>query len=97
MMPRFNPDQRVSQVPRLAFRVWGGRGVLINPPRQESHVLSGVGAAIWEKLKSPVRVGDLAAAIATEYEVSPEAASADCDAFLGDLLDRGLIRVAEGS
>lgn len=96
-MPRFTPEQRIAQVPRLAFRVWEGRGILINPARRESHVLSAVGAEIWSRIKEPARFADVCAQVASDYALPPETAAADCDEFLGALLDKGLVRIVDAA
>ena len=87
------PHQQVAQLPRLAFRVIDEKGILIQPRQQMAHVLSPVAAFIWARMKQPVTLADLAAAVAGEFSVTPETALADCGEFVDDLLARGMVEV----
>jgi hypothetical protein len=58
---------------------------------QDLFVLDGVGQWVWERLDGTRDVDDLAAQACQEFNVSPEAARADLESFLGELLDAGLV------
>jgi hypothetical protein len=59
--------------------------------------LNGVGSEIWTMLGEPRRVGDLCAALASTYEVDEQTLVADVTRFLQVLIDRGLVRIVEGT
>ena len=92
-MPSIQPNQQIVQLPRLAFRVIDDVGVLVQPKAQLAHMLNPVAAFVWARLKTPVPLSDLAAAVAEEFQISGEVALADCREFIDDLQRRGLIEV----
>ncbi len=55
--------------------------------------LKGVGETIWNALAEPRSAKELIDLIVSEYDVSPDQAAVDLDAFLTDLLARGLCTV----
>jgi len=56
------------------------------------YTMNPVGAFIWEKLDGRATVAEIGAAIAREYEVDPQAASADLLDFLRELESAGAVR-----
>ena len=61
------------------------------------YVLNPVGSRIWELLRSPTTVDQIAEIVAGEFAVSPKAAADDVVEFLDSLDARGLIHeVMEG-
>lgn len=58
---------------------------------QELFVLNGVGEWVWERLDGTLSVEALAEGVAAAYEVTPEEACADVEAFLGELAEAGLL------
>lgn len=53
--------------------------------------LNGTGSLIWKLLESPRTIRDLSDALATEFNVSLEAANQDVQGFVGELEDVGLV------
>ena len=58
----------------------------------EAQVLNEVGGRVWALVDGRQDVAAIAAEVAGEFDVSPEQASADVQAFLAELLERGLVR-----
>jgi Coenzyme PQQ synthesis protein D (PqqD) len=58
------------------------------------YVLNQVASRIWQLVASPITVERIVDAIAREFEVSAERATADVTEFLATLDARGLIRSA---
>lgn len=56
--------------------------------------LDGAGARIWQLLQRPTSLASLRDALVAEYDVERRRCEADLQDLLGDLLDRGLIRMA---
>lgn len=79
--------------PGVISRLMDGEAVLVHPAQGKVRVLNTVGARIWELADGSRDLAALAAAIATEYEVSPERAQADVSAFCEDLVRRGVMVV----
>lgn len=55
------------------------------------HVLNETGARVWELLQHGDRPTGIAAAVATEFDVTPESAAADVQALVSRLLEENLI------
>lgn len=56
--------------------------------------LEGAGARIWRLLRRPVTLAVLQEAIGGEYAVEPARCREDVAELVGELLQRGLIRIA---
>lgn len=54
--------------------------------------LDPVGAAIWDRMASPVSLDDLAAAVSADYAIAPEECRRDIADLLDDMLTHGLIQ-----
>ena len=54
--------------------------------------LDPVGASVWDRMAAPASLDDLTAAIAAEYEVTPEECRRDISDLLDDMLTHGLIQ-----
>jgi hypothetical protein len=65
--------------------------VLLNEDTNHFHELGAVAPRIWELLMSPSTVADLVAVLTTEFEVSDEQCTAEVEAFLAQLQQRGLV------
>ncbi|HWR13931.1 MAG TPA: PqqD family protein [Terriglobales bacterium] len=70
-----------------------GEAVILHLDDGVYYGLNPVGTFIWNRLKAPQRVGDLAAIVAAEFDVSLEQCAADIHDLLVDLLKNGLIEV----
>jgi hypothetical protein len=53
--------------------------------------LNDVGARIWEIIETPTALPDICAALAKEFETTPEACRPEVEAFLGELAARGAV------
>jgi coenzyme PQQ synthesis protein D (PqqD) len=53
--------------------------------------MNAVGSAIWNRIDGKATVGELARALADEFEISPEAAAPDVEEFVRLLSDKGLV------
>jgi Coenzyme PQQ synthesis protein D (PqqD) len=59
--------------------------------------LNEVGTLIWQQVQQPRKVQEIRDAILREYEVSPEECERDLFKLLGELLEKGLIEVRDGT
>ena len=55
-------------------------------------VLNPVGARIWALLQEPATVAYIADVLVREYQVTPDVARSDADAFVSQLAARGLVQ-----
>lgn len=70
-----------------------GEAVILNLADGVYYGLDGVGARVWELLREPRTVGELAGAVAAEFEVDAETAARDLEVLLADLTARRLVDV----
>ena len=72
-------------------RLLDGEAVIVLPDRGEVKVLNEVGAQIWTLADGSRSVREIAASVASVYQVSPAEAEADTVEFLRELLEKALI------
>jgi hypothetical protein len=53
--------------------------------------LNEVGARVWELIDTPMAVPQICAALAEEFETTPDACRAEVEAFLSELENRGAV------
>jgi hypothetical protein len=83
----------LSRHPHAVFREYDGETVVLVPSAEtEAQVLNEVGGRVWELVDGRRDVASIVAAVAEEFEVSREEAAADVRSFLGDLMNRDLVR-----
>jgi hypothetical protein len=72
-------------------RILEREAVIVLPDKGEVKVLNEVGARIWELADGSRSVREIAAAIASVYDVSQREAEADTVEFLQELREKALI------
>jgi hypothetical protein len=77
--------------PRAAWQVLDGEAVLIDLDRGRSLGLNETGSFLWPRLPSSTEE-DLVSALLAEFDVTPEKARLDVNAFLLQLRERGFIQ-----
>ena len=60
------------------------------------YVLNDVGSCIWELLRAPMTLDDIASAIVEDFAVERDLARTDAVTFLDELASRGLICATSG-
>lgn len=91
---------RFAKKGEFAFRVIAGETLLV-PIKAgvgelgSIYTLNEVGAAIWALVGPDRTTAEITRRICTDFEVTPEKAGQDVGAFLGALLERGLIEPVE--
>ena len=76
-------------------KVLDGEAVIINLANGTYYSADGVGGQVWNRLEQGLRLADVAAEIASLYDVSAEQARADVLSFANDLVKEDLVAVAE--
>lgn len=69
--------------------------VLLSMDSAQYFGLNPTGSRLWELLQHPRRVGDIAKAMAEEYEVEPSRVEADVIAVVRELLSEGLAKIVD--
>jgi len=57
--------------------------------------LSGVGPFVWDLLAEPMSVEDICMRVLQDYEVDEATCRTDVSVFVGELLDKGVLRHAD--
>jgi hypothetical protein len=68
-----------------------GTGILFNPESNQPVKLNRTGAFICRQLTGNAGIGQVAAAFAAEFSISPERARADVENFIGALDRKGFL------
>lgn len=76
----------------VLFQEVDGEAVLLSLDEGCYYGLDELGTRIWKLIGQELNEEQVAAAIVEEYDVDPEQARRDLDAFLGDLEQSGLIK-----
>ncbi len=58
--------------------------------QDEFYALDDVSAFVWELLDGTRGLKDIVSSVAHDFDVTPDAAQSDVEAFLADLCERGL-------
>lgn len=85
-------DSYFPDADRAAGDVIDGEAIIINLVTGAYYSMQGIGGEIWAMVTQQRSVASMLEHIVTAYDVSPEQASADLEAVLGQLLSEGLIR-----
>ena len=84
--------QRPSRLQGSSFReIKEEGGLVVLPRRREVKVLNPTAMRVWALLDGTKTDEDLAAALAAEFDVTPEAALADVRALLADMASQGML------
>jgi PqqD family protein of HPr-rel-A system len=91
------PHEAFRRADELPYRTLGEETVVVNTRTREVHVLNGTGSRIWSLLAPARTVADLVSALEGEFELDPATAAEQVRAFVGDLVDKGLVTVTRRS
>jgi hypothetical protein len=61
--------------------------------RSKCYGLGVTGSEIWKRIANPVRISDLTAELAAEYDAEPSAIEGDLLVLFAELVDEGLVEV----
>jgi hypothetical protein len=88
-------DRRALVPQHVVFRGFAAETVLLNVQTGYYHGMDAVGGRFFEVLRESPTVVAAAAALAAEYEQPDEVIREDVVRFCEDLVERGLIELAE--
>ena len=77
--------------PQVAARILDGRAIIVLADVGEVLVLNPSGARLWQQIDGRRVVGDLAAALATAYQIDAATARQDAQLFVQTLIDAGAV------
>jgi hypothetical protein len=70
-----------------------GETVLMSLERSKCYGLGVTGSEIWRRIANPVRVSDLTADLASEYDADPAIIERDLLVLFAELADEGLVEI----
>ena len=74
-----------------AFRVYDGQATIVMPGRAAVHVLNPVGTTIWDLIDGVRTLGQIADALAAQYDVPGDQAQRDVLDFIAELRQKGMV------
>lgn len=89
--PSGTPGHFPGLNPRIAARVVRGETLILTPHDSVLHTLNGVATRIWELMAVHHDADGIAAALASEYEVTEEEAREDVSALLTRMREVGIL------
>jgi len=81
----------LAKSPKSAWRIIEGEAVILSMDTKVLRGLNPVGSRIWDLIDGQRSLEDIVAVIVQEFDVAPGQAAQDVEAFIRDLLDRGLV------
>jgi hypothetical protein len=92
-MSHFRAENRLSRVPEMISTDLDNETVLMSVEAGFYYGLEGSAQSIWKALETQITFSELIDRLTQEYEVTPEACSADVEKFLLKMQKEGLLRV----
>ena len=84
----------VSKSSATAWRIIEGEAVIISLDTKIFRGLNAVGSRVWELIDGRRSVDEIVEVIVREFDVTREQAAGDVQAFVRELLDKGLVTSA---
>ncbi len=84
----------LSRSPKTAWRVIEGEAVILSLDTKAFRGLNAVGSRVWELIDGRRSVDAIVEVIVREFDVTREQAAGDVQAFVRELLDKGLVTSA---
>jgi hypothetical protein len=81
----------VAKSPGAAWQIIQGEAVILSMDTKVLRGLNPVGSRIWELIDGQRALEEIIGVIVQEFDVTPEIAARDAQAFVQQLLDRGLV------
>lgn len=89
------PDTKIVRDSEIIFSEMDGETVMMSIENGEYYGIDPVGSRIWELIETPVKVSGLCEILGAEYKVTPEQCSKDVMSFLNDMLEKGIVKIAD--
>jgi hypothetical protein len=77
--------------PQAISRIIEGEAVIVLPESGQVGVLNEVGTRVWELTDGRRSLEEIVAAIVEEFEITPERARQDVDAFVQELVEKEML------
>jgi hypothetical protein len=81
----------VTKAPTTASRIIEGEAVILSLDTKVLRGLNPVGSRVWELIDGQRSVEEIVGLVVQEFDVALQEAAGDVQAFVQELLDRGLV------
>jgi hypothetical protein len=88
---------RYNHAVHTAWRTVAGQAFIVNTRDSTLHELNDIGTAIWEYLKEPATIDEIARRLEEDFDVSRREACDDASAFIERLAAAGLVTADNAS
>ena len=78
------------KAPNTASRLIAGEAVILSLDTKILRGLNPVGSRVWDLIDGARSVDDIVDIVVSEFDVTRSVAAADVQAFIGELVERGL-------
>ena len=89
-------DKKVTRDENVAWRIIGDEAVLLSAEDSSVHSLDQVGTRIWGALTASASVQEAYDTLLDEYDVTPEVLQQDMAELIEQLVENGLLALADG-
>lgn len=96
-MSSLTPETVVAADDGVLTTTVGEELVVLDPRGGTYHGLQGVGPHLWDLIQEPTAVASVVEAVAAEYDVPVARCERETTAFVGELVDAGLVEVVDGA
>jgi hypothetical protein len=83
-----------AKAPQTASRLIAGEAVILSLDTKILRGLNPVGSRVWDLIDGTRSIDEIVDVIVAEFDVTPPVAAADVEAFVRQLLERGLATAA---
>lgn len=92
---RRSPSEKaLKHSPQVAWRRIDDEVILLHLDSSDYFNTNPVGHLVWEKIGAGKTLGDIQRAVCAEFDVTPEKAARDIEAFVQQLMKRKLLKAA---
>jgi len=85
----------VARSKQVAARMLGGEMMIMSPRDTTLFNLNDVGSVIWQSADGQTPLEEIVARLCAEFDVSPEVARQDAEAFVEELAGHGIMHVSD--
>jgi hypothetical protein len=89
-------NAKISVPKQVLVRTFQNESVLLNLDSESYHGLDDVGTRMWQALSQSANIQAAYESLLPEYEVDAATLQKDLEAFIENMVERGLVEVIDG-
>ena len=90
-MSEISSDSKLVRSPDLVSTDMDDEIVMMSIDKGEYYGIGGVGTDVWALLQEPITIDEIVNSVCPEYEISEATCRSEIDAFINELVTRGLV------